>query len=69
MSYICVYLPYFAFAALVIGGLHYHNNWVITFGILAIFIYNVKPELKILARQNVFKNCTVNILPRKDVEE
>jgi hypothetical protein len=41
MNYICVYLPYFAFVALVIGGLHYHNSWVIAFGILAIFVYNV----------------------------
>ena len=69
MRYICVYLPYFAFAALVIGGMYFENNWVIAFGIMALFCYDVKPELKIITKQNLFQNCTVHVIQKVEVEK
>ena len=52
-----VYLPYLAFWGLVIGGLHYKNIWVIAFGILALYLYDTKPELKIICERPVYYKC------------
>ena len=42
MKYIGPFLPYIAFAAMTIVGMHYQYNWVIVFGIIAIFCYRVE---------------------------
>ena len=52
-----VYLPYLAFLGLVIGGLHYQNIWVIVFGILALYLYDPIPELKIICKQSLYYKC------------
>ena len=46
MIYWGAFLPYFAFAAIVIGGMAYSNNWVIAFGLIFFFLYTPNPELK-----------------------
>ena len=64
MEYLCVYLPYFAFAAVVIGGMHYRYPWVIVFGLVFFFAYSTEKELKILAHRNVnqYCNCEFNVI-------
>lgn len=50
-------MPYFAFLGVVIAGLHYKNMWVVALGIIAIFFYNVKPELEIICKRPIYNNC------------
>ena len=52
-----VYLPYFAFLGLVIAGLHYNNVWAIAFGIFALYLYDPKPELKIICERPIYYKC------------
>ena len=62
MIYWCVFLPYFAFIALVAAGLHWGNMWVVAAGILCCFGYDTNPKLETLTKINTFHNCNVNIV-------
>ena len=61
-----VYLPYFAFLGLVIAGLHYGNKWIIAFGVLAFFIYDVKEELKIICNRTIYNECEFYTVEKKE---
>ena len=52
-----VYLPYLAFVALVIGGMHYENIWVIIMGLVFLYAYDPNPELKIICKRPVYYKC------------
>ena len=52
-----VYLPYLALVALVIGGLHYQNIWVVIIGLVFLSVYDPKPELEIICKRPVFYKC------------
>jgi hypothetical protein len=52
-----VYLPYLAFVALVIGGLHYNNIYVVIMGLVFLYAYDPKPELKIICKRSLFYKC------------
>ena len=52
-----VYLPYLAFVALVIGGLHYQNIYVVIMGLVFLYAYDPKPELETICKRPVFYKC------------
>jgi hypothetical protein len=52
-----VYLPSLAFVALVIGGLHYNNIYIVIIGLVFIYAYDPKPELEIICKQSVYYKC------------
>lgn len=54
-----LYLPYLAFLGMIIAGLHYQNYWVLGFGILAIYAYDVTPELEIICKRPICNNYKI----------
>lgn len=61
-----LYLPYFAFLGLVIAGLHYQNTWVVVAGIVFFYVYDVKPELKIICSRTVYNRYEFNTTEQKE---
>lgn len=65
-SIIWLYIPYFAFLGVVIAGLHYKENWVVIIGIVMFFLYDVKPELKIICDRKIYNNCKFENIKEKN---
>lgn len=62
LMYVPPFLPYFAFAMIVVAGCWKGNLLAIWAGIIFIALYDAKPELEIIARTKVYQDCKFNII-------
>ncbi len=62
LMYVPPFLPYFAFALIVVAGCWTKNDVAIWAGIIFMFLYDAKPEMEIISRTKVYQDCKFNII-------
>ena len=60
--YVPPFLPYFAFALIVVAGCWKGNLIAIWAGIIFMFLYDPKPKMEIIAHTKVYQDCKFNII-------
>lgn len=63
-----LYLPYLAFLGTIIAGLHYQNYWALGFGLLAMYLYDVKPKIEIICKRPIYNNCRFIVQEKEENE-
>lgn len=62
LMYVPPFLPYFAFALIVVAGCWKNNATAIWAGILFMAFYDAKPKMEIISRTKVYQDCKFNII-------
>lgn len=62
MMFVPPFLPYFAFALIVVAGCWKNNAVAIWAGILFMAFYDAKPKMEIISRTKVYQDCKFNII-------